>query len=173
MKENTFTYTARSAAQPEKVATFTFHNGSVSVDLANVLVEQAGKAYDAFSEEESEEGLSAWVKPAATGSLQKMLKPIPLADFDAEVSGDDLQATAWIRAAGLRLAPIMMTWHQVDNPEGAKAFVNELHARKETIVGEDTLFDPFDYWASWIAIGLTTVALPIILIRHWQRRQSS
>lgn len=173
MKENTFTYTARSAIYPEKVATFTFHNGSVSVDLANVLLEQAGKAYDAYTEEESEEGLATWIKPAAAGSLQKMLKPIPLSDFDAEISGDDLQATAWIRAAGLRLVPVMMTWQEVDNPEGAQAFVTELQKRKETIGNDSTLMDPFDYWASWIAIGLMAIALPILLLRRWQKQRSS
>ena len=55
MQENTFTYTARSAAQPEKVATFTFHNGSVSVDLASVLMEQTSKAYDTFTIDKYEE----------------------------------------------------------------------------------------------------------------------
>ena len=48
MKENTFTYTARSAQDPEKMAMFTLHNGSVSVQLGNTLVEQAEEAYESF-----------------------------------------------------------------------------------------------------------------------------
>lgn len=174
MKENTFTYTARSVDDPNKMAMFTLHNGSVSVDLGNALIEQAGQAYDATSDEASEKKLAAWIKPAATGALQKLVKPVPLTDFDAEMSGDTLQATAWIRAGGLRLAPVMMTWQAVDNPEGAQAFVSELQSRKESIQqDEPTRPNPLDYWASWFVIGLMTIALPVLFIRQWQKRQSS
>jgi hypothetical protein len=171
MKENTFTYTARSANDPNKMAMFTLHNGSVSVELGNAIMEQVGEAYDTYQDEESDNRLRTWIKPAATGSLQKLIKPVPLADFDAEVSGDALQTTAWIRAGGLRLAPVMMTWQEVDNPAGAKAFVTELKNRKEMIQDNRTRPAPLDYWASWIAIGLMTVALPIIFIRQWQKRE--
>lgn len=173
MKENTFTYTARSANDPNKMAMFTLYNGSVSVELGNVIMEQVGEAYDTFRDEESNNDLKSWIKPAATGSIQKLIKPIPLADFDAEISGDALQTTAWIRAGGLRLAPVMMTWQEVDNPGGAQAFVTELQKRKETIQDERTRPAPLDYWVSWIAIGLMTVLLPVIFIRQWQKRQSS
>lgn len=171
MKENTFTYTARSADDPNKMAMFTLHNGSVSVELGNAIMEQVGQAYDTYRDEESEKGLTTWIKPAATGSIQKLIKPIPLSDFDAEVSGDALQMTAWIRAGGLRLAPVMMTWQEVDNPAGAEAFVSELRNRKEAIQEDRNRPAPLDYWASWIAIGLMSVALPIIFIRQWRKRE--
>ena len=129
MEENTFTFTARSGSNPDKSATFTLNNGSVSVELGNVLVEQISKAYDSFSDEEAVQRLSSWFKPTATGTLQKMIEPISIEDFDAEMSGDALQTTAWIRAGGLRLAPVMMTWQDVDNPRGAQAFVDELQDR--------------------------------------------
>jgi hypothetical protein len=174
MKENTFTYTARSATDPDKMAMFTLHNGSVSVELGNAIMEQVGEAYETFSDEASDKGLATWIKPAATGAFQKLIKPIPLADFNAEFSGDNtLQTTAWIRAGGLRLAPVMMTWEEVDNPEGAHAFVSELEHRKETNQDDHTLPDPLDYWASWIVIGLATIALPIIFLRLWQKRRST
>lgn len=173
MKENTFTYTARSGADPNKMAMFTLHNGSVSVELGNVIMEQVGEAYDTFRDEGSDMDLLTWIKPASTGTLQKLIKPIPLADFDAEINGDALQATAWIRAGGLRLVPVMMTWQEVDNPAGAQAFVTELQNRKETIQDDRTRPAALDYWASWFVIGLMSIALPIIFIRQWQKRKTS
>ena len=173
MKENTFTFTARSGANPEKAATFTLNNGSVSVELGNALVEQISAAYDSFSDEESEQTFSSWIKPAATGTLQTLIEPIPLADFDAEMRGGTLQTTAWIRAGGLRLAPVMMTWQDVDNQQGAKAFVNELQDRKEVVDGDESGPDPLDYWISWFVMGLFVVTMPIILIRLMRKKQAS
>jgi hypothetical protein len=177
VKERTFTYTARSVVDPDKMAMFTLHNGSVSVDLGNTLVEQIDEAYQAAGQtnddEEAEKSFTTWIKPAATGAIQKLIKPVPLADFDAEMSGNALQTTAWIRAAGLRLAPVMMTWQEVDNPDGAQAFVKELHDRKASIQDELTHPAPLDYWASWILIGMMTIALPILFVRQWRKQRAS
>lgn len=172
MKENTFTYTARSTQNPEKMAMFTLHNGSVSVQLGNALMEQAEEAYESFRDED-DTPLTTWIKPLATGSLQRFLEPIPLEDFDADLKDKALQTTAWIRAGGLRLMPVMMTWQDVDNPDGANAFVNELQERKDAIASTGTLPDLFDYWASWMVIGLMTIALPIMLMRQLNKRRSS
>lgn len=172
MKEKTFTYTARSATDPEKMAMFTLHNGSVSVDLGNTLVEQIDEAYQGTSDEESDRSFTTWIKPAATGAIQKLIKPLPLTDFDAELSGDALQATAWVRAGGLRLAPVMMTWQDVDNPDGAQAFVKELHDRKASIQDEQTHPGPLDYWISWVMIGVMTIALPILFVKQWRKQRA-
>lgn len=177
MKEDTFTYTARSSVDPSKVATFTLYNGSVSVDLGSALVEQVEESYPKVTsatvdDDTSEKDLTAWIKPAAVGALQKLIKPVQLTDFDAEKSGDALQATAWIRTGGLRLAPIMMNWEEVDNPAGAQAFVTEVRNRKESTQLERGHPAPLDYWASWIAIGLMALALPILFLRQWQQRRS-
>lgn len=153
---------------------FTLHNGSVSVDLGNTLVEQFDEAYQAASDDQAEKGLAAFIKPAAIGAAQKLIKPVPLADFDAEMNDDGaLQATAWLRARGLRLAPVMMTWQDVDNPDGAHAFVAELQNRKEAIQDELTYPVPLDYWISWVVIGMMAMVLPILLIRQWQKRRTS
>ncbi len=172
-KEDTFTFAARSARDPQKMATFTLHNGSVSVDLGNALMEQASEAYESYQDDESGKNLATWISPVVTGTLQKLVKPVPLADFDADLTGDSLQATAWVRAGGLRLAPVMMTWKEVDNPDGAQAFVNELEERKDMLHEEQTRLAPFDYWISWLGMGLAAVALPIFFIRRWRRRSQS
>jgi hypothetical protein len=173
MKDNTFTFTARSATDPEKMATFTLHNGSVSIELGNMLVQQVGEAYDNFRDEETGQKFATWIKPATTGTLQKLVEPIPLRDFDAEISDEALQTTAWIRTGGLRLAPVMMTWEEVDNRMGAQAFVDELQDRKELSEKAGSWPDPLDYWASWILITIMTIAFPILVIRLWKKRQSS
>ncbi|MGD2078819.1 MAG: hypothetical protein PVH18_10570 [Chloroflexota bacterium] len=173
MKENTFTYTARSTADPDKMAMFTLYNGSVSVDLGNTLVEQIGEAYEATGDKEAKKTLATWIKPAATGVVQKLTKPVPLADFDAEMNGEALQATAWIRAGGLRLAPVMMTWQDVDNPDGAQAFVTELENRKASIEDEVTHPAPLDYWISWIVIGVMALALPILIAKQWRKQRAA
>jgi hypothetical protein len=155
------------------MAMFTLHNGSVSVDLANTLLEQVDQAYQASGDEEAAKRLTTWIKPTATGAIQKLMKPVPLADFDAEMSDDGLQATAWIRAGGLRLAPLMMTWQDVDNPDAAQAFVRELQERKASIQDDLSRPAPLDYWASWIVIGVMAIALPVLLIRQWRKSQIS
>ncbi len=169
MQDNTFTFTARSGQDPDKSATFTLNNGTVSVELGNVLVEQVTKAYESLNDEGSESRKLSWVKPAATGTLQKIIEPIPLADFEAEMSGEALQTKAWIRAGGRRLAPVMMTWRDVDNPQGAAAFVNEFQERKEAIVADEAAPDPLDYWISWVVMGLVALALPILFVRLFRK----
>lgn len=173
MKENTFTYTARSVSDPEKMATFTLHNGSVSVELGNAFIQQVDEAFTTFRDDASSNKLTAWIRPATTGTLQSLIEPIPLGDFDAEIRDGALQTTAWIRAGGLRLAPMMMTWSEVDNREGARAFVNELHGRKEALRETQGSPDPLDYWASWVALGLVILILPVLFIRMWNKRRAS
>lgn len=172
MKENTFTYTARSAENPDKMAMFTLHNGSVSIQLGNALLEQVEQAYESFRVDD-DRTLSTWLKPIATGSLQQLMEPIPIEDFDAELKDETLQTTAWLRAGGLRLAPVMMNWRHVDNVAGAEAFMEALEKRREEL-GETRRFpNPFDYWAGWIIMGLVSIVLPIILIRQFMHRQES
>lgn len=170
MKENTVTYTARSTDNPDKMAMFTLHNGSVSIQLGNALLEQVEEAYESFRVGD-ERTLSTWIKPIATGSLQQLLEPIPLEDFDAEFKDDTLQTTAWLRAGGLRLAPVMMNWKHVDNPAGAAAFLDELETRKSEI-SDSRLPDPFDYWAGWLVLGIASLVLPLVIYRLLKNRTS-
>lgn len=170
MKENTMTFTARSAENPDKMAMFTLHNGSVSIQLGNALLEQVEEAYDNFRAGD-DRTLATWIKPVATGTLQQLLEPIPLADFDAELKDETLQTTAWLRAGGLRLAPVMMSWQQVDNPAGAEAFMTALVARKKEL-DEERLPNPFDYWIGWVLLGVASLVLPLAIYRLFRNRIS-
>ncbi len=168
--ENTLTYTARSANDPDKMATFTLHNGSMSIQLGNALLEQVEEVYESFRVDD-DRTLSTWIKPLATGSLQQLLEPIPLEDFDAEFKNDTLQTTAWLRAGGLRLAPVMMNWDHVDNPAGAAAFLEALDDRKSGLSNR-RIPNPFDYWAGWLMVAVTAVALPLVVMKLLKNRVS-
>lgn len=174
MGKNTFTYTARSIKRPDKMATFTLHNGSVDVELGNRILEQVQTAFDTFNDndEEADQKVAAWIKPAASGALQQLIEPIPLHDFDADIEDDRLHITTWIRAGGLRLVPLMLTWHHVDNAAGAAAFVDELKNRKDANHKAQSTPDPLDYWATWIVMGLFVLAMPVLFGRFWNERRT-
>jgi len=171
MNENTFTYTARSANNPNQMATFTLQDDTVTVQLGNAMLEQVERVFDSIQGEEPNR-FTNWIEPAATGALQRVMQPIPLADFDVNMSGDALHIVAWIRVAGLRLAPIVVTWKQVDNPAGAQAFVTETQRRKETLTEAGQMPDLTDYWATWILVGLLSVILPMLWWRLLQKRRT-
>jgi hypothetical protein len=172
MNEDTFTFTARSARNPEQLATFTLSDGTVKVELGNAILEQVEGVFDAFHAEEANR-FTAWIEPAATGALQRVMQPIPIDDFDASIQDDSMRVVGWMRAGGLRLAPIVAVWPEVDNPAGARAFVDELHKRKTEISADSKGPDPFDYWISWILAGVLAIALPITLWRLLKEKRQA
>lgn len=171
MSEGTFTFTARSAQNPDQMATFTLQGDTVTVQLGNAILERVEHAFDSV-QGEAPNRFTNWIEPAATGALQKVMQPISLVDFDANMSGDALNIVAWIRVGGLRLAPIVVTWKQVDNPAGAEAFVAEIQQRRKTVLEEGKVPDVTDYWATWILLGIITTILPLLWWRMLQNRRS-
>jgi hypothetical protein len=172
MNEDTFTFTARSARNPDQLATFTLTDGIVKVELGNAILEQVEKVFDAFHAEDANR-FTAWIEPATTGALQRVMQPIPVNDFDAALTDDSLRVVGWMRAGGLRLAPIVAVWPEVDNPAGARAFVDEIQNRKEKLGEEKKMPDPFDYWISWILAAVLAIALPITLWRLLKSKRQS
>lgn len=170
MKTQTFTYTARSAVHPERVITFTLHDHSLSLDLGAPL-EQIERAIQAQEGEEGQDEESRWLRPIALSMLQRGASPFALDDVEAEVDGGGLSVTAWIRAGGLRLAPLIMTWNQVDNPAGAEAFVRELDRRKQKAPEQSSLGGPFDYWFSWLLGGLIGIVFLAVGLRSWLKKK--
>lgn len=167
MTENTFTYTARSKENPDRLATYTLHNGSVSVKFGEAMLEQIEQAMDSL-DEGGREAVQKWLKPVATGTAQKLLEPIPVSDFNADLRGEALQTTSWLRAGGLRLAPLAFTWTEIDNPQGAEAFVDEVKRRQQAAASANAMPGPFDYWIVWIILGVLAIGLPL---RWWRQRQ--
>jgi hypothetical protein len=168
MNDKTMTFTARDAYDPDKIATFTLQNGSVSIDFGEKLRQQVEEALDKISNEQAGVLTSA-AKPVISASLQKLLEPFPLEDFAASLDGDLLKTRAWVRAGGLRLAPVVLNWKQVDNPVAAAAFVEALQQRQSERGGISRLLSPLDYWLIWVLVGVTAVIIPIILRQQRDR----
>ena len=173
--ENTYTYTARSAAHPEKVVTFTLYDHSMSVELGVPLehIERAVVSESDETEIETEAGIEheafshAWLKPMAVSLMQRSTRPFNVADIDAKAEDEGLRVTAWVRTGGLRFAPITFSWERVDNPKGAGAFVEELRKRKGTAAYPGRFPGLMDYWVSWFSMGLLLLALLL-----WPRRET-
>jgi hypothetical protein len=164
--ENTYTYTARSAVQPEKIVTFTLHEDELSISVGAPL-EQVELAVAGITAEEGEEAPEAqlWLKPLALSLIERGTGPFNIEDVDAEVEEDRLKVNGWVRLGGLRGGSITLMDGQVDNPDAARAFVEEL-ARRKAELASPVL--PLDYWITWIGV----LSSLVILFVFWQRRST-
>ena len=168
---DTFTYTARSTHDPGRSVTYTLHDHHLSIQLGSSIepVEAIG------GEGEEEQGglhiqTSAWLKPLLNWLLAHNLRPFHLDDVSAQVRGDGLWVSAWYRTGGLRLLPLIIILTNVDNPGGARDFVERLRTRRDAAESASTYLGPFDYWATWVFGGL---ALLILVISQLYDREES
>jgi hypothetical protein len=185
MMENTFTYTARSRRNPERVVTFTLYDHHMAVDLGGMIEhidralrrepekagqaegkaggheqEGAGARQDGREREPSRRNPAlAVIKPAAVSALERGTGPFHVRDVAADADGDSFRVRTWIRARGLRAAPVQFTWQSVDNPEGARAFAEELRHRQRAAAYPGRFPGPMDYWLSWLLLGGLALAL--------------
>ncbi len=181
--ENTYTYTARSVENPEYSVTFTLFDHRMSVGTGAPMEQMAQALERVGAGEAEEEGAGAaegeeieaveaekqsklWLKPMAISLVEQGTKPFHVDDVDADVEGDWLRVRGWVRAGGLRLAPVTLMKGRVDNPDAALAFVDEVNERKTEAFGPLALFD---YWGAWFAAGFVIVLL-LQLQRHRGRK---
>jgi hypothetical protein len=175
----TYTYTARSADNPERVITFTLRDSRMSVGVGAPLeqIEQAvrlGRSEE--GEEKVEEGAEVevteaerprlWLRPLAVSLIERGTRPVRVEDVVAELADDWLEVKAWIRTGGLRLVPITLIDGRIDNPVAAQDFVDEVEQRKTA--GGLNVLGLLDYWATWILAGLFALAM----FQRWRRRGS-
>jgi len=151
---STYTYTARSSEDPDKVVTFTLYDGHMRVNLTGVL-EQASSvanAEDRPAEMKHQVGLQA--RPAFMKLYENVSGPVAITDVRARLHHDRFALTAWPRVAGLRLAPLRLNLGPVDNQEAAAAFVDELKKRKKSSSQARKFPGPLDYWFGWLGLLL-------------------
>jgi hypothetical protein len=167
--EKTYTYTARSADNPEQVVTFTFYNHHLLVDVGVPIehVERALQARQAREDEEVEYQIQPWLKPMAISAIERGTHPFNVSDVYADVDEERLSVTAWVRAGGLRLAPVTFNMSHVDNIDAAAAFVKQLEARKAGSGYPGRFPGLLDYWATWAVGVLSTV----VLLGAWLRKR--
>ena len=157
--ENTYTYTARSADNPEQVVTFTFYDRNLLVDVG-VPVEHVERALEARQAEgEAEYHVQPWLKPMAISAIERGTHPFDVADVYAGTDNGGLAVTAWVRAGGLRLAPVVFSMEHIDNAAAAEAFVDELERRKASVDRPSRFPGLLDYWASWFVGGFSIAAV--------------
>ena len=121
----------------------------------------------AAGKEETVEGdeLNLWLKPLAVSLVERGTGPFRLNDVDADADEDTLHVKAWFRAGGLSLLPLTLIDGQVDNPDAARAFVEELNRRKASAWSSFRFWGVLDYWLSWIVAAGAFVAFFTI----WRR----
>jgi hypothetical protein len=166
--EKTYTYTARSADNPEQVVTFTFYNRHLLVDIG-VPIEHVERALQARQGGDQEEKyhIQPWLKPMAISAIERSTHPFNVSDVYADVDEGRLSLTAWVRAGGLRLAPVTFNMAHVDNADAAGAFVKQLEARKAEGHSPGRFPGLLDYWATWFVGALST----IVLLGAWLRKR--
>ncbi|MGD8397757.1 MAG: hypothetical protein PVG11_02770 [Anaerolineae bacterium] len=166
--ENTYTYTARSVEVPEQVVTFTLQDHHMSVGLGAPL-EQIEAIVEAVEGEEGGDERAEpklWLKPLAVSLVEQGRGPFRVEDVYASAAEDWLQVRAWYRAGGLALTPVTLVQGRVDNPVAAQAFVEELDRRKEEVAGIGGPLKLFDFWFTWVAVGVFFLAL----LQFWRRQ---
>ena len=166
---DTYTYTARSADNPDSIVTFTLTDHSMRVNLTGMMekMEKMVNADDKTGEIRHQ--IQSQVGPAAARIIQGAESATPLDDVNASFNGERLSVTAWKRVGGLRLAPLQITIDDVDNPQATEAFIEELEERKSTAEHTSRFFGPLDYWFGWVALigGL------FLLLRWPSRRKAA
>lgn len=165
---DTYTYTARHVEDPEKVITFTIKGEYLEINVTGVL-ENIGKV---ISDDESKEALKEQIKTQATPTalivMEEISGPIHLSDVEGKVAGengDRLELKVWKRVGGLRAAPLRLSFGEVDNPQAAQAFIEELNDRREKIEHRGKFFGPLDYWLGWLVL-----AILVLVLWRWPRR---
>ena len=155
----TYTYTARSAEDPDRVVTFTLTDGHMMLNLTALVEQLADVATADEKAGAAKEELERQLRPATMKGIERISGPVHVRDVSADMRDGRLTVTAWQRAAGLRLAPIAIKMGRVDNEEGAADFIDELEDRQAEANHAGKFYGPLDYWFGWVALFLVLAIL--------------
>ena len=157
--QDTYTYTARSADDPDRVVTFTLANGHMMLNLTGVEDRLSDLATAEEKAATVREQMKKQAAPSVMKGLEQLSGPVHVRDVAADLDDEKLTVRAWQRAGGLRLAPMVIGIDHVDNVEAAEAFVQELDSRQDSIPSAGKFTGPLDYWFGWAALVLALVVL--------------
>jgi len=156
---NTYTYTARSSDDPQKVITFTLREEYLEVNLTGML-DNIGEV---VSEEDSQTAVKDFLSTQTGSAIYKAVErisgPIHVNDVDPYYEEGQFKLRFWKRIAGLRFAPITLTMGNVDNPEATGQFIDTLMTRQDEAESPGPFAGPLDYWATWIGLLLGLIVL--------------
>jgi hypothetical protein len=164
----TYTYTARSARNPDKVITFTIYEDYLKVNLTGLL----DKVPNIMKEDERKAAIKSFLANQSGSALYKAIErlsgPVHINDVSPYLEDGQFKLTFWKRSAGLRVASITIAMGNVDNPDAAAQFIETLLERQKSAEVPGVFAGPLDYWITWIGmlIGL------IVLVR-WPRKDKT
>ncbi len=171
--ENTYTFIARSAVNPLRVATFTMHGDRMSIGMGSPIEQMDSLIGDEDESEETGgavdviESQTPWIRPLIISLIERKSTPFHIRDVEVHRTNGGLHVHAWSRLAGLRFFPVIMRWNEVDNPAAAEDFAREVNERQETTSEVRKFIGFLDYWATWI-VGV--IAMVILVGRQRGRR---
>ena len=145
----TYTFTARNAANPAQVVTFTLHDRKLSIEPGPL------------------EGLGALDDDLEVLKSFKGNKPLMIQLFDvaAHVDRDSLRIAAWAHNSDRQWRPITLSLEHVDNLPATRAFVRELNRRKMAALRRELL----QRWAiprlAWFVGGIAVVLSTAVALR--------
>lgn len=174
--EDTYTFVARSASNPAHMAVFTLHDHNMSVTAGEPLAELEEALQQSEAEgngevsQELREHAPALARPFLVRLLQRIAGPFGLADVEASASDEGLQVVSWYRVGGLRVAPMILAWDRVDNPDASQKFAQEIERRQQDIDQTGRYPGPLDYWVGWALTGLAGLAALVVGRRRLQKR---
>lgn len=155
----TYTYTARNIEDPNRVVTFTIYEDQLKVDLTG-LVDQVTEVIDEEHRKEAlKEIISTQTGTALYKAIERLTGPAHINDVTPLYKDGKLIITFWKRLARLRFAPIVIAMGEVDNPDAATRFIEELSERQERTDSPGVFAGPLDYWFTWVAIVIGIVVL--------------
>lgn len=162
----TYTYTARSKDNPDRVMTFTIFEDYLKVNLTG-LVDQVSEVIDNEDPQEAAKALFSTQSGTALYKVMERLSgPVHINDVTPSLEEGVLKLTFWRRVAGLRFAPIILLMGKVDNPEAAGQFIDTLMERQGQTDTPGIFAGPLDYWATWFA-----VVIGIFVLIKWPRKK--
>ena len=164
----TYTYTARSKDNPDRVMTFTIYEDHLKVNLTG-LIDQVSKVIEEEGREDViKEFLATQSSSAVFKVFERLSGPVHINDVTPSYDDGHFTLTFWKRLAGFRFAPIVISMGEVDNPEAAEQFI-EIFSERQALADSPGLFaGPLDYWATWFA-----VLIGVIVLIKWPRKKKS
>jgi hypothetical protein len=167
-QHQTYTYTARSVADPDRVVTFTLDNEHLRVNLTGLLEQASTVGQSDEKPTQIKEQITNQTKPMVTKIVEEIGDPVHINDVHASLSDEHLRITLWQRLRGLRLAPIIFDMGKIDNGDAAAAFVKELEQLQQRTEHARKFFGPLDYWLGWL--GMIFV---IVFLLRWPNKKTS
>jgi hypothetical protein len=92
-----------------------------------------------------------------TKMVENISGPVHITDVNADLDNEQLRVSLWQRVSGLRMAPALFNMGQVDNPDAARSFVDELEQRKQETSFAGRFPGLLDYWGGWLGLLVGTL----------------